>query len=371
MKKIIQWFNESIYIPPLSPACELCAEGSKLVLLVTGLCPARCFYCPLSFKKRGRDVIYADEWKLSNEDDIEKILLEAKYIRAEGVGITGGDPLMVWSRTKRYIELLKQHYGSSFHIHLYTSGLKNTEYIPDLITAGLDEIRFHPMPQHWRCMENTHIGKVIKSVLKLEVDTAIEIPVIPGFREETVSLIKWAEEEGVKWVNLNELEFSERNVKAFLEKGFENKNDISAAVKGSEELGLDIVRFVEEQQWDIGVHYCSASFKDGVQLRNRIKRRAENVAKPHEIITEDGTLLLGIIQPPRSISLERIKTILKREYDIEEELVYLNHEKHRVETNPYIVEEVAPRFTKENIKCYISEEYPTADRLEVERIPLP
>ena len=71
----------------------MCSRGSKLVILITGLCPANCFYCPLSFKKGGKDVIYADEWMLNDEDDVEKLIQEAIYIESEGAGITGGDPL--------------------------------------------------------------------------------------------------------------------------------------------------------------------------------------------------------------------------------------------------------------------------------------
>ena len=33
---------------------------------------------------------------------------------------------------------LKNTFGESFHIHLYTSGLENTEIIPDLAVLGLD-----------------------------------------------------------------------------------------------------------------------------------------------------------------------------------------------------------------------------------------
>ena len=107
----------------------MCAEGAKLVVLITGLCPASCFYCPLSMKKQGKDVIYADEWKLKNEKDTEKLLLESEYIKATGAGITGGDPLLVWRRTQKYIALLKENFGKSFHVHLYTSGVKNTGHI--------------------------------------------------------------------------------------------------------------------------------------------------------------------------------------------------------------------------------------------------
>jgi len=143
MKKIFNWYNESIYTNPLSPGCKMCATGSKLVVLITGLCPAKCFYCPISFKKGGKDSIFADEWELDNENDTEKLIREAEYIDATGAGITGGDPLFVWRRTKKYISLLKEKFGDDFHIHLYTSGLKNGEFIEDLISEGFLFL-FHP-----------------------------------------------------------------------------------------------------------------------------------------------------------------------------------------------------------------------------------
>ena len=119
-----------------------------MVVLVTGLCSTKCFYCPISFKKGGTDRIFADEWELDNERDTEKLIREAENIDATGAGITGGDPLLVWQRVKTYITLLKETFGEKFHIHLYTSALKNADHLSDLVAAGLDEVRFHPLPQY-------------------------------------------------------------------------------------------------------------------------------------------------------------------------------------------------------------------------------
>jgi len=207
MKKIYSWLNESIYTNPLSPACKMCRKGSKMVVLITGLCPAKCFYCPLSDKKLGKDRIFANEWELKNENDTDKLIHEAELINATGAGITGGDPLNVWRRTKRFILVLKQKFDSDFHIHLYTSGLKNGEHIKDLTSVGLDEIRFHPEPKYWINMESSPIIHSINDALKTSADVAIEIPVIPNKDEEIISLIKWANNKGVKWLNLNELEY--------------------------------------------------------------------------------------------------------------------------------------------------------------------
>ena len=74
MNVVTPWLKESQYIIPLSPACKMCARGTKMVVLITGLCSAKCFYCPLSQHKLGKDRIFANEWELKNEDDTDKLI---------------------------------------------------------------------------------------------------------------------------------------------------------------------------------------------------------------------------------------------------------------------------------------------------------
>ena len=369
MKKNISWLNDSSYLNTLSPACKMCAKGSKMVLLVTGLCPTKCFYCPLSFKKGGKDRIFADEWELDNEDDTKKLILEAEYINANGAGITGGDPLVVWKRVKKYISLLKDTFGSKFHIHLYTSGLKNADHLMDLISAGLDEIRFHPLPEYWNDMNKNPIKNSINEVVKTTADVAFEIPVIPNMEKDIFSLIKWANENDLHWVNLNELEFSERNCESLNKRGYTVRDDISAAVKGSKETALNVLKMVQNESLDIGVHYCSLSFKDGIQLKNRIKRRANNISKEYEVITDEGTLIKGVIYTDGP--LNQLFSLVKEEYEIPEKFIFLDKEKNRIEIALWILEKISNDLKKQGCKSYMVEEYPTADRLEVERIPMP
>jgi len=371
MREIIQWFKQSSYIPPLSPACKMCAQGSKLVLLITGVCSSKCFYCPLSFEKGGTDCIFADEWKLEDEHDTEKIICEAKYINANGAGITGGDPLLVWKRTKKYIDILKDTFGSSFHIHLYTSGVKNGEYIIDLVTAGLDEIRFHPLPKYWNHMDKNPIAPVIKKALVMDVDVAIEIPSIPEMKKEMLSLLEWANKLGINWVNLNELEYSERNSNSLNSKGYTVKNEISAAVKWSHESANEVLNISAEMEFDIGIHYCSCSFKDGIQLANRIKRRAKSISKNHDIISNEGTLLKGVIYTNEGNTLRVLYKSLKHKYKLSDKQIFLNIKKQRIEMDILILNKITPILKKLGMQCYMIEEYPTADELEVERIPLP
>lgn len=370
MSEIRAWLNESTYLTPLSPACKMCAQGSKVVVLITGKCPASCFYCPLSFEKGGTDRIFADEWELDSENDTEKLIQESTYIDAKGAGITGGDPLVTWQRTCTYISLLKDTFGSSFHIHLYTSGLQNAVHIDDLVDAGLDEIRFHPAPSHWSTMQKSPLCSVIEHTISLAVDTALEIPVLPDKKQEILALIRWGNNQGIQWINLNELEFSERNAEALTHKQYTVKDDISAAVKGSQECAYDILERAASTDLDIGVHYCSSSFKDGVQLKNRIKRRAKHVVQPHEIISNEGTLLKGVIYTSRE-SLPLLRTRIQQEFKIADEHIVINSKKQRIELALWILETIAPHLTEEGCDCYMVEEYPTADALEVERVPLP
>jgi hypothetical protein len=371
MGKINSWLNESVYTNPLSPGCKMCAEGAKLVLLLTGLCPAKCFYCPISFRKGGKDLIFADEWELDNENDTGKLIREAEYIEATGVGITGGDPLMVWKRACRYISMFKNEFGSDFHIHLYTSCLQNANHVEELVSAGLDEIRFHPTPNYWDCMEKNLITPAIKNALKTEVDVAIEIPSIPNMEDQMFALVKWSDDIGIRWVNLNELELSERNADVLNQRNFSIKDDVSAAVRGSQESALEALRMVAEKDFEVGVHYCSSSFKDGVQLTNRIKRRAGNVARVYDVVTNEGTLLKGIIEMDRNRSLRNTYKSLKKEFDLKDDYIFLNENKNRIEIALWVLEKIASVLRQRGLMCYMVEEYPTADGLEVERTPLP
>ncbi len=349
--KAIKLPKNSFYTKKLAEGCKYCEKGAKMVLLVTGLCNMDCFYCPLSEKKKNKDVIYADEMLVKSREDI---IEEAELIEAEGTGITGGDPLLVVDRTVEMIKLLKDNFGEQHHIHLYTS-MMDEKRVRKVVDAGLDEIRFHPNIALWYKIEKTNLRSIVK---KAGIDVGLEIPVIPHLKKETKHLLREVDSYGLDFINLNELEFSYTNVDALSKFGYEAKNDVSSAVKGSEEMAYEVL------DWGIEtpLHYCSASFKDAVQLRKRIERRARNVAKIYEVITEEGTLLKGIILAGR----EKINEIVEK-FNINPELVQWNEKMKRIETSPFIAEEIAEHI---EYKCYLVEEYPTADRLEVERIPL-
>ena len=77
--------------------------GAKSVLFVTGVCRDSCFYCPVSRDRRGRDVVYVNEVPVGSLKDVVE---EVAASMSEGVGITGGDPLLALERVVEYVKLL-------------------------------------------------------------------------------------------------------------------------------------------------------------------------------------------------------------------------------------------------------------------------
>ena len=139
---------------------------------------------------------------------------------------------------------------------------------------------------------------------------------------------------GSKIVNLNELEFSEGNWDKMSAQGYEVKDDDSSAVRGSGEAAL---RLIAESR-GIPVHYCSSRFKDAVQLRKRLKRRAQRIALPSDVITTEGTLLKGVVEGPS----DEIMALLRDEFEVPDELMRFDKEKKRVEVAPWVLEGIAP-----------------------------
>lgn len=328
-----------------------------MVLFVTGLCSFHCFYCPVSDEKMYTDVVFADEKRVTSDADV---LEEARAIRAKGAGITGGDPLEALDRTCHYIRLLKREFGPSFHTHLYTMST-NPAKIRALADAGLDEIRFHVPPGLWTHPQAMGFPAAVRLAKELGMTVGLEVPLIPERESDLVMLITWAGAEGLAFVNLDEMEYSDANFARMKLRGYEVKHDLSYGVKGADAVALRLL----ERRWTTTVHYCTSGYKDAWQLRTRIKRRAENVARPWDVVTDDGTLVKGVIEGE---GLDDVLRDLMKKHRVPKRLMGLDAAKRRIEIAPWILEEIAPSLGRPS---FVVEEYPTADGLEVERVRLP
>src|SRR3989344_1253705 len=365
---------------PLSKGCQLCVQGKKLVLFVTGLCPRKCFYCPISDKKSQKDVIYANEWPIK-ENELETIFKEAELCGAKGAGITGGDPLVKLKRTVTLIKNFKQRFGQHFHIHLYTSlNLITEETLKHLYYSGLDEIRVHPD------LDDRTLWPKISLLKKFSWDVGVEIPLIPTKEMETKKLIDLIQDK-VDFLNINELEISDTNANHLVEKHFLPKDSMSYGVKGSGELGIELLNYVEKNYPQFKVHYCTTTLKDRVQLAERIKRRAKNIKEIFDVVTEEGMLRRGAINLPEISpqttreTLEKIKQNEKLANQFLEKLDFLKKEllkkfhltrtkidvqKLRILLSQKDVKRYAKEIKKLNLIPALVEEYPTHDGLEIE-----
>ncbi|HQQ24819.1 MAG TPA: radical SAM protein, partial [Methanomassiliicoccales archaeon] len=181
-----------------------------------------------------------------------------------------------------------------------------------------------------------------------------------GELDGLLSICRHAADIGLDFVNLNELEVSETNCQALLGRNFHVRSDVSSAMQGSMETSWQVM---EETGDAVPVHFCSSSFKDQVQLRERLKRRAKRMARPMDLITSEGMVLLGVIETE---DLEAAVRALE-EQEVPPELYQSDEKRKRLEVAIWVLEDLADVLP---FRCYLVEEYPTADRLEVERQPL-
>ena len=335
-------------------------KGAKLVLFITGKCSKSCFYCPISEERRDRDIVFANEVEV---DHIQQALTEARLINATGMGITGGEPLIEVERTCQFIQAFKQEFGPKFHVHLYT-GLEPVPInaVEQLLEVGLDELRLHRF----------HLGQDyprLREVTKGRAQLGVEVPMIPGMINQLKKMFRQLDEIGIDFVNINELEYSEVNAKELKQRGLQLDPDTMTAVKGSEEEAINLLEWATNET-QLNVHFCPLSLKDGIQLRNRFRRRAKNVAKPFEQITEEGLLLKGIITPPPNISLIALSKILLNEYQIPLDQFWINESLGRIETSTTIVQRLVNQLKVKKIQVGIAEEYPTINRIQVSYVPL-
>ncbi|MFP3945351.1 MAG: radical SAM protein [Archaeoglobaceae archaeon] len=331
MKKI----EGGSYYNYLSEGCRLCTKGSKLVFFITGECLHSCYYCPISEEKRGNDVVFANEREVNSFQDVKQ---ELELMDAEGVAITGGEPLLKPERLLDYLKLFKD---LDLHIHLYTTIIPETRFLQSL-SEYLDEIRFHPIslkrPQKY--------VKSIDTAKKLDMEVGIEIPALK-FSQDIVDVVNQQD----IFLNVNELEFSSTNYDNLVGKGFsvgESYGDTK-----SEEVAHLYSESVNK------FHYCTSRFKDSVQLRRRLTRMAQNHPKFYQT-TEEGTIICGLIEG----NLEEAKKILRQTGEDYEEI------ENNLEVSVEFIEEKGESLKGMGFNISVIERYPTWKRIVVEKQPL-
>ncbi len=383
MQKTVKTPWHSLRTGKIPRGCALCVQGKKLVLFITGICAQKCFYCPISEKKFGCDVVFANEYKIKNPKNPVELFEEAKLTEAKGAGITGGDPLANTERCSKYIKNLKQKFGKNFHIHLYTPlKLVSEEKLKKLYSAGLDEIRFHPD------LDDEILWPRIKLASKYDWDIGVEIPVIPGYEKKIKKMTDFISGK-VQFINLNELEVSDTLAEHYklsekgFKTGFKTKNKISYGVKGSEELAKKILKYASEK--GLNAHYCTAKLKDSVQVTKRLKIRAKNIALPFDKPTEEGSIIRGCVYLRELVPSFQYSEVLKKTdskktneklmkarkkliklLKISENDIIIDKKKFRFLVSSEIVRKYSSQIKKLGLVPAIIEEFPTENSFEID-----
>ena len=327
-----------------SRGCEQCAKGGKLVLFVYGYCDERdCFYCPLGENRKNVDAVYANERPVQTDEDL---LTEARLMDALGTAVTGGEPQEVLDRTCHYISLLKETFGESHHVHLYTGITGDRTTMRALADAGLDEIRFHPPFEQWGDLRGSEWEDILYTAREEGLTPAFEIP---GIRAEP-EFLELIDDGAAEFCNINQFEMSDGNAARMQERGYDLQEGHMSAVEGSTDV-------LETMGSHPRVYFCTSVFKDAAQHRNRLKRMAENIRRAFDEVTEDGTIVYGKTRT----SIDELDRLgVPAEFYVEKS----NH----VELAWWLLEEMVAEGDVETGE--IVEQYPTFDGTVVERTPL-
>ena len=349
--------------------CIQCQMGSKLVLFITGHCHWMCDYCPLSENRREIDWMFANERRVEI-GDWDAVIEEARAMNATGAGITGGDPVMARERVLEACKILKNEFGDNFHLHMYTSIPFKAEWAKDFAEAGLDEIRFHFLD-----LESEKYTETMAACVESGMLTGVEIPCEPDKENELMELLETMRDMPVQFLNLNELEITVGNHDNMELRGFNLSDEITAGAAGSGELATrmrdrvmaasigapDPENGTVREPYPYHLKFCTATYKDSGQLRRRFIRRGEHTISPHEILTEDRTLLFGAIDCVQEESDDWIDEI-HSETGLPKRFMLYDSDNERIELPLSMAEELVGEI---EAPISLVEVHPTHERLEM------
>lgn len=335
--------------------CKFCVRGEKLVLFITGICKRNCYYCSLSEKRKNKDDIWANERKCKN---VGEMIEEAKESDARGAGITGGDPFLRFNRTLNYAKALKKEFGKSFHIHIYLPTKLVTEKKLKKLEKVVDEVRFHPEFLY----KNLNKKEIEKDIEKIKLanlfwkkqNIGVELPLLPDKKKEIFDFILKIKNY-IGFVNLNELEISDTNFN-YITKNYKLKKG-GYVISGSKEAGLWLLQKCQKEKLKLKIHLCTAETKNWFQYKNRLLRH--NIL-PFGYKTEEGTVIYFAIYTKNEKEFK--KTIKKLKKELKNKKIYADKKKKRIIVCEKYVKELAKKY-----KIILVEEYPTYDRMEVEK----
>jgi hypothetical protein len=295
--------------------------------------------------------MFANERRCS---DFSEVIEEGKAMRATGTGITGGDPMLDFDKTVEAVKALKEAFGAEHHIHCYTSIPIKPEQAKELGEAGLDELRFHLLD-----LTLDRYRDSVNAAAEAGICVGIELPAEPDKGEKLHALLLQLNDSPVEFLNLNELEITVGNQKNMDVRGFNLAGGITAAAEGSAALAIELKEASEDMNFH--VKFCTASYKDAGQLRNRFKRRGEATLRPYEVLSDDDTIIFGAIPCSLEDAADDVQE-LAEQLGLHEGWIRYDATSQRIEIPLSAAEEIAELLS---VPVLMVEVHPTHERLEV------
>jgi pyruvate formate-lyase activating enzyme-like uncharacterized protein len=213
-----------------------------------------------------------------------------------GVGFTGGEPLLLPDAVLAHIRAIRQAYGNSIYLWLYTNGiLADDPTLATLKDAGLDEIRFDIAASGY------DLAPVARAVRHIPAVT-IEIPAIPQDFDVVAQLLPEIQRIGVAHLNLHQLIAGPHNYSALQRLGYHFLHQPLVPVMESEPCALRLLLAARERGLSLPINYCCSAYKSRFQPRGDRLQAAKIARREHEEVTRAGYLRSFVVSgPPDSI----------------------------------------------------------------------
>jgi len=303
--------NKSIYINRISTACLECKKGNRSLTLFFSLeCNRDCYFCSNKNQENY-------EYYIKNDKDIiaeyETFIFRNNLV---AIGLTGGEPLIHVDKVCSFFSYVKKH-SPNIHTRLYTNGdLADEDVLVKLHDSGLDEIRFSIKIEDSESAINSIMKKL--KMAKTYISTVmVEMPVIPSTINKMKALLVKLELANIDGINLLEFLFPLINPLEYKQRGFKIKyrpykvfyNYTYAGglpISGSEEDCLELLLYGINNNFNMGMHYCSLENKLFSQIYNQnmntkllayeVFSQKDFFIKTAKVYGNHGTVVLNLLK---------------------------------------------------------------------------
>ena len=312
------FMNNKIYTGDLSPGCIICGEGYWQCMQINIVCTANCFFCPQNRKIKTESPPREPDTNCTIPNP-KSYLKYLKRFNFKGVGITGGEPLLVFELVLSYLNEIRKGFADKIYLWLYTNGsLVDETKLEKLKQAGLNEIRFN-------ISANNYDLKPVKLATRYINTVTVEIPAIPEDYEIVKKSLPEMKKIGVKHLNLHNLRASRHNYRNLLKRNYTFLHNHPNTTLESELTALKLVKYSLDKKIGLPINYCSEVYKDRLQGKG-YRRWTAPLAKDDVEELTSANYIRRLSIKDTSYNLKKIIGILRKN-KCDDTLWSLNHAK--------------------------------------------